>query len=123
MVQKRNMYAATTKTEAARIKKHDFIIFYVNKTGRFNCVCKAKSRWHDPTSRWPTRVTDEIDLSVIQSGTVSVRKVAPSLQFVKKSKWIGLHLHGGLGNYGRPITARDYKTIAAHMKQNSKLFA
>ncbi len=122
ITEKRKMYAATTKTEVLRVKNRDFVIFYILGTGKFNGTYEIKSKWREPSKKWPIRVTDEVDLSVIKIGTVNARNLAPSLEFVKKSKWIGLHLHSGLANYGNPITAKDYKTISKNMKHNPKLF-
>lgn len=123
VIKKKNSYATATKTETARIKKYDLVIFYIHNTGKFNSIYKIQSKWHDPSKKWNTRVTDEIDLTLIQTGTASVRNLAPWLQFAKKSKWIGLYLNRGIGNYGNAITIRDYKTIAKHMEQSPNLFA
>lgn len=114
-------YASQTGTEVEKIKKRDRIIFYVGGTRQFHGIFEVSSGWHDPGEEWPCRVTDEIDLAEIKRGTVSIRSVARSLQFVKREKWIGLHLHMGLANYGRAIPDKDYNLIAGRMRVNVKL--
>ena len=120
-VERRSAYATRTKTESSRIKRADIVIFYIRGTGRFNCIYEADSKWHEPSGRWPARITDEIDLSIVQAGTASVRSLSTSLRFARRGRWIGLHLRGGLGNYGRPITNRDCNMISDHMKKSSRL--
>lgn len=121
-IEKKGAYATKSVPETSSVRKNDTIIFYVRGTSKFNCAYKAKSKWHEPSARWPVKVTDEIDVSIIQSGTASIRSAAPLLKFAKRSRWIGLHLHGGLANYGRPISNRDRDAIFRHMGKNPRLF-
>ena len=115
-VKRNKAYATCTHTETQKINIHDAIIFYVLGTGRFDGIYEAQTRWHEPAKKWPFRVTDEIGLSSVKSGTAGVRSIAASLQFVKRSRWIGLHLHAGIGNYGRPISSKDCSTISKRMQ-------
>ena len=110
-VTKKCAYATSSNPEIQRIARGDHLIFYVRGTGKFNCIYKVDSDWHEPCGKWPVRVTDELNLSIVRTGVVGVRSVASLLGFAKKSKWIGLYLHGGLGNHGKPITSKDYSAI------------
>ena len=115
-------YATKSKAESERIRRGDRVIFYVRGTRKFHGIFEAASRWHDPTTAgWPYRATNEIDLTEIKSGTVGIRSVAGSLRFVRRGRWVGLHLHGGLANYGRAIADEDYDVIAAHMSVPSTI--
>lgn len=116
-------YASRTRVETDRIKKKDRIIFYVGGTRQFHGTFEASSGWHEPGDAWPHHVTDEISLAAIRRGTVGIRSVARSLQFVKRSRWVGLHLHNGLANYGRAITDGDYDVISGRMMVNARLGA
>lgn len=120
-VEARRSYATGTASESARIRNGDRIVFYVRGTGMFNCIYRTEGRWHEPAAGWPRGITDEIDLSRVVRGVAGVRTVAPLLQFVKRSEWVGLHLHGGLGNYGRPISEKDVEVITGHMMRNPRL--
>lgn len=120
-----NAYATKTRVEPARIRKGDRMAFYVRGTGMFNCICRAETGWHEPSSYiWlhkQQHVTDEIDVSRVVTGVAGVRGLARSLQFAKRRTWIGLHLHGGLANYGRPITDKDLGMISDRMRQSPRL--
>lgn len=122
-ITKKHAYATSTKPEICRIGKGDNLVFYVHGTGKFNCIYRVDSGWHEPCGKWPVRVTDEIDLSVIRDGIVGVRSVAPLLEFAKKSKWIGLYLHGGIGNHGRAITSDDCDVISKAMYASPNLLS
>ncbi|MDE0091113.1 MAG: EVE domain-containing protein [Thaumarchaeota archaeon] len=120
-IERNGAYATASVPEISKIRRGDRVAFYVLGTGRFNGIFEVSGKWHEPTCRWPVRVTDEAGMRSVRTGTATIRGMLPSLHLAKKSRWVGLHLHGGLANYGRPISASDYRTISEHMRRNPRL--
>jgi len=121
IVEKQKAYAIRTKTESSKIGVGDKIIFYVKGTRQFCGAFRIGSKWHEPNKTWPHCMVDEVDLIEVRVGTASLRSVVGYLRFVKKRGLVGLHLYGGLANYGRAITDYDYDVIISHMQQTGRL--
>ncbi len=124
-VKKYNCWKVKGKNKTIKIRKGDYIIFYVTSTRSFYGIFEVTSDWHAPMKfDWPgeenhqDRFDYQIELKPRFKGRVRYNDLS-TLNFLNKNT-PGICLQSnptGVSNFGRPITESDFNLIKTKMKK------
>ena len=114
-------YAAVIKPKKVRIAVGDRLVFYVIGTNRIQGVFRVVSDWHASTIAWKdgSNWKYEIDLELIQTGSVNIKKSANDLEFVINKSYPHIYYRAskrGPSNFGNFISDRDFDVILNGLK-------
>ena len=114
-------YAVNNKLKTKYVSKGDRLVFDGIGTGLIQGAFKVDSDWHDSTITWKdgNNWISEIDLVLLQTGYLSIKKSADSLAFVINKSSYTIYYRGstiGPSNFGKPINDADFDIILTGLK-------